>query len=106
MRHRWGRRARAAGAGRRCVPLFMLANKDFLPEDDESQFEVTVRAPEGTSLDADQIIANASPRHPQMPEVEYTLVTVGDDPARTQNRRRGLRALKPIESARAISSLS
>ena len=34
------------------VPLFMLVGKNFLPEDDKSQFNVLVRTPEGTSLPA------------------------------------------------------
>src|SRR4051812_5637152 len=68
------------------VPLFMIANKNFLPNDDQSEFEVGLRAPEGTSLDATEIIANRlAARIRQLGEVEYTLVSVGDDPARTQN---------------------
>jgi multidrug efflux pump subunit AcrB len=39
------------------VPLGMKANKNFLPDEDESQFGITLRAPEGTSLDATRIIA-------------------------------------------------
>ncbi len=38
------------------VPLFMLANKNFLPSDDQSEFEVGLRAPEGTSLEATEIV--------------------------------------------------
>jgi hydrophobic/amphiphilic exporter-1 (mainly G- bacteria), HAE1 family len=68
------------------VPLFMIANKNFLPNDDQSEFEVGLRAPEGTSLEATEIIANRlAARIRQLGEVEYTLVSVGDDPARTQN---------------------
>jgi HAE1 family hydrophobic/amphiphilic exporter-1 len=68
------------------VPLFMIANKNFLPNDDQSEFEVGLRAPEGTSLEATEIIANRfAARIRQLSEVEYTLVSVGDDPARTQN---------------------
>ena len=29
------------------VPLFMVANKNFLPNDDQSEFEIGLRAPEG-----------------------------------------------------------
>src|SRR5438874_3675128 len=32
------------------APLFMIANKNFMPQDDQSEFEVNLRAPEGTSL--------------------------------------------------------
>jgi hydrophobic/amphiphilic exporter-1 (mainly G- bacteria), HAE1 family len=68
------------------VPLFMFANKNFLPNDDQSEFEVGLRAPEGTSLEATEIIANRiATRIRQMPGVSYTLVSVADDPARTQN---------------------
>ena len=35
------------------VPLFMFVGKNFLPVDDQSQFEVSVRAPEGYSLSGD-----------------------------------------------------
>ena len=31
------------------VPLFMFVGKNFLPVDDQSQFEISVRAPEGYS---------------------------------------------------------
>ena len=34
------------------VPLFMFVGKNFLPDDDQSQFNVLVRTPEGTSLAA------------------------------------------------------
>jgi HAE1 family hydrophobic/amphiphilic exporter-1 len=68
------------------VPLFMIANKNFLPNDDQSEFEVGLRAPEGTSLEATEIIANRiATRIQKLPGVSYTLVSVADDPARTQN---------------------
>jgi HAE1 family hydrophobic/amphiphilic exporter-1 len=81
------------------VPLFAAAKKNFLPNDDQSQFEVGLRAPEGTSLDATEIIANriaAGVRH--LPEVEYTLVTVADDPAKTQNAGTIYVRLKPLSA--------
>ena len=69
------------------VPLFMIADKNFLPVDDQSEFEINLRAPEGTSLEATNIITNriANAVRQQTPEVEYTLVTVGGDPAKTRN---------------------
>jgi HAE1 family hydrophobic/amphiphilic exporter-1 len=68
------------------VPLFKVANKNFLPNDDQSEFEVGLRAPEGTSLEATEIIANRiASKIQKLPEVAYTLVSVADDPARTQN---------------------
>ena len=38
------------------IPLGIVANKNFLPLDDESQFEVLVRAPEGSSLESTKTI--------------------------------------------------
>jgi hydrophobic/amphiphilic exporter-1 (mainly G- bacteria), HAE1 family len=69
------------------VPLFMLADKNFLPFDDQGEFEVNVRAPEGTSLESTEIVTNriASALRARLPEVDYTLVTVGGDQSNTRN---------------------
>src|SRR4051794_11683998 len=40
------------------VPLFMMAPKNFMPQDDQSEFEVNLRAPEGTSLEATEVVTN------------------------------------------------
>jgi HAE1 family hydrophobic/amphiphilic exporter-1 len=81
------------------VPLFMVANKNFMPNDDQAEFEVGIRAPEGTSLEATEIIANRiGTRIRQLPEVDYTLVSVADDPARTQNSASIYVKLTPVES--------
>src|SRR5215471_4820860 len=81
------------------VPLFMLANKNFLPNDDQSEFEVSVRAPEGTSIDSTQLVAERiASRIRTLPEVDYTLVTIADDPAQTQNGGTIYVRLKPIQA--------
>ena len=60
------------------VPLFMLVNKNFLPADDASQFNVLIRAPEGTSLSATtQIGERIAQQVRALPGVESTLMTVG-----------------------------
>jgi HAE1 family hydrophobic/amphiphilic exporter-1 len=83
------------------VPLFMVANKNFLPNDDQSEFEVGLRAPEGTSLDATEIIGNRlAARIRELPEVAYTLVSVADDPAQTQNAGTVYVRLMPVEDRR------
>jgi HAE1 family hydrophobic/amphiphilic exporter-1 len=52
--------------------------KNFLPNDDESQFEISARAPEGTSLEKTRDIArDIAARMQKQPEVDYTLVTIG-----------------------------
>jgi len=69
------------------VPLFMMANKNFMPQDDASEFEVNLRAPEGTSLEATEVLTNrvATAMRARLPEVDYTLVTIACDPAKTRN---------------------
>lgn len=69
------------------APLFIVAAKNFLPADDQGEFEVGIRAPEGTSLQATELIANRVARavRSAVPEVDFTMVTVADDTARTPN---------------------
>jgi HAE1 family hydrophobic/amphiphilic exporter-1 len=61
------------------VPLFMLAGVNFLPEEDEAQFEITVRAPEGTSLAATQSVLERIARdvRERLPGVDSTLTIAG-----------------------------
>ncbi len=61
------------------VPLFMMAGINFLPEEDESQFEITVRAPEGTALAATQSVLEQVARdvRNRLPGVESTLTVAG-----------------------------
>jgi HAE1 family hydrophobic/amphiphilic exporter-1 len=67
-------------------PLMAAVPKNFLPLDDESQFEISVRAPEGTSLEAtEKIINRIAADVKKLPEVRYTVVTVASDEQRTQN---------------------
>ena len=67
-------------------PLFMGVpgtgwsgvGKNFLPVDDQSQFEVSVRAPEGYSLGAtSQLLERIATDIRKMPGVTDTLVTIG-----------------------------
>src|SRR5206468_6336358 len=69
------------------VPLFSVAKKNFLPQDDQAEFEINIRAPEGTSLESTEVITNrvASAVRQRLPEVAYTLVTIAGDPAKTRN---------------------
>ena len=68
------------------IPLFAFVGKNFLPVDDQSQFEVSVRAPEGYSLGASaQTMERIASRLRQMPGVTDTLVTVGGGQAQVVN---------------------
>lgn len=86
MRHRWAVVLIGMLAVAATIPLFVAANKNFIPEDDESQFEVSVRAPEGSSLETTRVIMESiASRVREYPEVEASLLTIGDDPQRTRN---------------------
>ncbi len=68
------------------IPLFTYVGKNFLPVDDQSQFEVTVRAPEGSSISAtSQIFERIASEIRKMPGVTDTLSTVGGGQAQVVN---------------------
>jgi hydrophobic/amphiphilic exporter-1 (mainly G- bacteria), HAE1 family len=68
------------------VPLFIFVGKDFFPQDDQDEFEVSVRAPEGTSLQKTlEITERVAHDIRGLPAVKYTLVTIGDNPQQWPN---------------------
>jgi HAE1 family hydrophobic/amphiphilic exporter-1 len=86
MAHRWAIVMVSIITLAAIVPLFMLVGKDFLPKNDESQFEVSLRLPEGTTLEQTELTATRIGREiKQLPGVSYTVVLVGDDARRTAN---------------------
>jgi hydrophobic/amphiphilic exporter-1 (mainly G- bacteria), HAE1 family len=84
------------------VPLFIIANKNFLPVDDQAEFEINIRTPEGTSLESTELTTNriAESVRRDLPEVDYTLVTVAGDSAKTRNLANVYVRLHPIEQRR------
>ncbi len=98
MSHRW-----AIVRGLRLVivsifPLFMFVGKNFLPVDDQSQFEINVRAPEGSTLAATSALAEriaTDIRH--LPGVTDTLTTIGGGQQELVNSASIYVKLKPIE---------
>jgi HAE1 family hydrophobic/amphiphilic exporter-1 len=79
------------------VPMFRITPVSFTPQDDTSELEVSLRAPEGTSLEATDVIAGrVAARVKQLPEVEYTMVTVAGDGAGTRNSAAIYAKLKPL----------
>jgi HAE1 family hydrophobic/amphiphilic exporter-1 len=61
------------------VPLFMLVGKNFTPTDDRGEFQVSVRAPEGSSLAATTTVADRIARDIRgLPGVTATLTSVGN----------------------------
>ena len=60
-------------------PLYKYVGMAFLPDEDESGYQITLRAPQGTSLSATQSILDRIARdiREQTPEVRNTLVLAG-----------------------------
>jgi HAE1 family hydrophobic/amphiphilic exporter-1 len=80
------------------VPIFRLVSVNFTPQDDQSEFDVSLRAPEGTSLEATEVIANrVATAIRELPEVTYTMVTIAGDSAGTLNTASIYVRLKDIE---------
>ena len=82
------------------VPLFMFVGKNFLPVDDQAQFEISVRAPEGytlaaTSNRAEEIAADVR----KLPGVTDTLTTIGGGQQQQVNTASIYVKLTPIEGA-------
>jgi hydrophobic/amphiphilic exporter-1 (mainly G- bacteria), HAE1 family len=68
------------------VPLMKVVKKGFLPDSDEAHFEINVRAVEGTSMEQTALVGERIARAVRaMPEVESTLVSIGDNAQRTPN---------------------
>jgi hydrophobic/amphiphilic exporter-1 (mainly G- bacteria), HAE1 family len=86
MRHRWLVVLASLVTLGSCVPLFQAVPKAFLPLNDEAQLLVSVRAPEGTSLESTDLIAERMARQIRgLPDVTFTLVTIGDNEQKTPN---------------------
>ncbi|HEY0592357.1 MAG TPA: efflux RND transporter permease subunit, partial [Thermoanaerobaculia bacterium] len=86
MRHRWVIVAAMVAVFIATIPLFILVDKNFLPNDDESQFQISVRAPEGASVQTTlTILDSIAARVRQFNGIASTVVTIGDDPQKTQN---------------------
>jgi HAE1 family hydrophobic/amphiphilic exporter-1 len=80
MAHRWvilGLCILAVGS---IIPLFIVVGKNFLPVDDQSQFEIAVRAPEGSTLaSTSALVEKIAAEVRKLPEVSDTLTTIGGD---------------------------
>lgn len=80
------------------VPLFMSVGKDFFPQDDQDEFEVSIRSAEGTSLQAMLDISDKVAKEVRaLPHVAYTLTTIGDNPQKWPNLARIYVKLVPLE---------
>jgi HAE1 family hydrophobic/amphiphilic exporter-1 len=86
LRRRWVVVLCVAGMLALLPTLMRHVPKNFLPDDDQSEFEVKVRAPEGTSLEATFVILDRISRDiRRINGVEYTLTSVADSDQRIAN---------------------
>ncbi|MBL9019280.1 MAG: efflux RND transporter permease subunit, partial [Myxococcales bacterium] len=86
LRHRWVVGLAIIGSCATMVPMAKKVGGDFLPPNDEAQFEVYIQAPEGTTLEATTLIGERIARKiRQLPEVDSTLVTIAGGDQRQSN---------------------
>jgi HAE1 family hydrophobic/amphiphilic exporter-1 len=63
--------------------LFGMVGKDFIPRDDQSEFEIALRLPEGYSLrKADEVCREIEQRVRQLRGVTHTFTVIGDTTGR------------------------
>ncbi len=86
MQHRWVVVVAACATLGSCVPLAKAVPKGFVPPNDVAEFDVNVRAPEGTSLVETRLKAERVAREIRaIPGVDHTLLTIGNDSSVTRN---------------------
>ncbi|MGN6106724.1 MAG: efflux RND transporter permease subunit, partial [Kofleriaceae bacterium] len=86
LRRRWVVGLAIIGSCSTMVPLGKKVGGDFLPPNDEAQFEIYIQTPEGTTLESTTLIAERLARKTRAyAEVESTLVTVADSDQRQAN---------------------
>ncbi|HVK13391.1 MAG TPA: efflux RND transporter permease subunit [Gemmataceae bacterium] len=83
LRHRWLVVVIAVGLFLTTPVLLAITGTDFVPKDDQSEFEIAVTLPEGYSLDrADEVFGELDRKVRKLRGVTATLVTIGDTTGR------------------------
>jgi HAE1 family hydrophobic/amphiphilic exporter-1 len=106
MAHRWVIVLVSAIAIVSIYPLFKLVGYNFLPDEDESAFQISLRAPEGTSLAATQSILDRIARdvREQIPGVQNTLALTGFGRSSSPNSGTINVSLKPVKERSSSQS--
>ncbi len=79
LRHKWIVVAASVGALASCGPLAKRVPFSFVPDDDQARFEISLRAPEGTSMDETLLVADRIGKDVRRYQgVTRTIVTVGE----------------------------
>ncbi len=83
LRHRWAVVLAALAVLLSTPLLFAVVGKDFVPKDDQSEFEVAVTLPEGYSLErADSLFVEIDQRLRRLRGVTHTYSIIGDTTGR------------------------
>ena len=86
LKRRWVVALACAAVMGSCIPVAKSLPGSFLPLDDKAKFQVTIRAPEGTSAEETLLIAErASALLRKLPGVTHILITVAEDDQITRN---------------------
>jgi len=84
LRHRWLVMLATALVFFSTPFIFLAVGKDFVPRDDQSEYEVVITFPEGYTLKkSDQVIGEIENRIRAMPETLHVLTTIGETNGRT-----------------------
>ena len=98
VQHRLAVVAFAAAVALSSIPLAIGIGKDFLPIDDQSEFEVSIRMPPGSSLEGSEaMMTRIEADLRDLPGVRHLLTTVGADARRQVDRGSIIVELVPIQ---------
>jgi HAE1 family hydrophobic/amphiphilic exporter-1 len=97
MHHRWVVVVLALVVALSSIPMFLNMGKDFLPVDDQSEFEIAVRMPVGSSLEGSSaMMRQIEAQIRTLPGVRDVLTTIGADSRRQVDRGSLLVELVPV----------
>ena len=98
MEHRWVIVMLSVLVAASSVPLFFAIGKSFLPTDDQSLFEVTIKTAPGSSLEGtDAVMRRVEAELRQLPGVKNLLTTIGADIRKQVDRGSVIVEMTPIE---------
>jgi HAE1 family hydrophobic/amphiphilic exporter-1 len=111
MKHRWVIVTVSVAICLASGPMFMRIGKDFLPQDDQSEFEVTVKTPPGSSLEGtDQVFREVEAELRTLPHVKDLFTVIGADVRKQVDRGAVLVSLTPAnqrkESQRVLMAMA
>ncbi len=86
MKHRWAVVLACVAALVSLGPVSKRLTGGFIPANDKAQYQLSMRAPEGTSVAETRFVAERLAQDiAALPGVDHTLITIGDDDQKTQN---------------------